>query len=126
MPKFDPAHERYVSLATFRRDGSEVKTPVWIANALGHYYVFSAGNAGKVKRIRSTARVRLAPCDVRGNLKGDWIEGTARIVDDKTTTAVAYRALVAKYGLQMRLLDWIAKITGRFGRRVLFEIDLRL
>jgi uncharacterized protein len=62
---FYPAAEKYVSLATYRRNGVEVKTPVWIAKVAGRYYVFSAGDAGKVKRIRATPRVRLAPCDWR-------------------------------------------------------------
>ncbi len=73
-PPFDPAAEKYVSLATYRRNGVEVKTPVWIAEKGGLYYVFSAGDAGKVKRIRATPRVRLAACDVRGNLRSDWTE----------------------------------------------------
>jgi PPOX class probable F420-dependent enzyme len=63
--RFDPAADKYVSLATYRRNGVEVKTPVWIADVSRLYYVFSAGDAGKVKRIRATPRVRLAACDVR-------------------------------------------------------------
>src|SRR5262245_32779271 len=65
---FDPAVERYVNLATYRRNGAEVRTPVWIAGEGDRYYVFSAGEAGKVKRIRVTPRVRLAACDMRGEL----------------------------------------------------------
>ncbi len=120
---FDPASEPYVSLATFRRSGVEVKTPVWIAGTAGRYYVFSAGDAGKVKRIRNDPRVRLAACDLRGNVRGDWIEGRARIVSDPATIAVALAALRAKYGLQMRFGDFFAKLTGRFGRRAYIEID---
>lgn len=73
-PRFDPAAEKYVSLARYRRNGTEVKTPVWIAEMAGRYYVFSAGDAGKVKRIRATPRVRLAACDVRGYVRSAWIE----------------------------------------------------
>ena len=39
---------RYMSLATFRRSGAEVATPVWFAAVDGKLYVVSAGNAGKV------------------------------------------------------------------------------
>jgi hypothetical protein len=45
---FEPATEKYVNLATYRRNGVEVKTPVWIAELAGRYYVFSAGDAGKI------------------------------------------------------------------------------
>ena len=37
---FDPAAESYVNLATFRRNGREVRTPVWIAGKDRRYYIF--------------------------------------------------------------------------------------
>ncbi len=37
----DPVRERYVNLATFRRDGTEVRTPVWIAVASGVPVVYT-------------------------------------------------------------------------------------
>jgi PPOX class probable F420-dependent enzyme len=121
---FDPAAEKYVSLATYRRNGVEVKTPVWIAEVARRYYVFSAGDAGKVKRIRATPRVRLAPCDVRGEVRGPWIEAHARIVLDPALIIEVRRALWRKYGLLMRLTDVIATITGRIRRRAYIEIEL--
>ena len=45
---FDRA--RYMRLATFRRSGAEVATPVWFAAADGRLYVFTAEQSGKVKR----------------------------------------------------------------------------
>lgn len=121
---FDPASESYVSLATFRRNGIEVRTPVWIAEARGRYYVFSAGDAGKVKRIHATARVRLAACDLRGNVRGEWIDGDARIVSEPSVVTAALRALRAKYGMQMRFTDFFAKLSGRFSKRAYIEITL--
>ena len=123
---FDPAGEPYVSLATFRRNGIEVRTPVWIAEAQGRYYVFSAGDAGKVKRIRVTPRVRLAACDLRGNIKSDWIDGDARVVSEPSVVAAALQALRTKYGLQMRFTDFFAKLSGRFGKRAYLEITLKM
>ena len=121
---FDPASERYVSFATYRRDGAEVKTPVWIAAAANRYYVFSTGDAGKVKRIRVTSRIRLAACDVRGNVKSAWINGEARIVSEPEVIAAALRTLRTKYGLQMRFGDFFAKLSGRFNKRAYIEITL--
>ena len=123
-PLFDPAAEKYVSLATYRRNGMEVRTPVWIAKAAGRYYVFSAGDAGKVKRIGATSRVRLAACDVRGNIRSAWIEARARIVSYPTLIVEARKALQSKYGLVMRLTDVIATMTGRIHRRAYIEIEL--
>ncbi|HEY6642049.1 PPOX class F420-dependent oxidoreductase [Povalibacter sp.] len=122
---FDPAGETYVSLATYRRNGAEVRTPVWIARGDDRYYVFSAGDAGKVKRIRVTPRVRLAACDLRGNVKSAWIDGEARLITEPTGIAAALQALRRKYGLQMRLTDFFAKLSGRFQKRAYIEISLK-
>jgi PPOX class probable F420-dependent enzyme len=124
-PPFDPATEKYVNLATYRRSGIEVKTPVWIAKIAGLYYVFSAGDAGKVKRIRATPRVRLAACDLRGNLRSAWMEAHARIVLDPALIVEVRKALRNKYGLVMRLTDILATMTGRIRRRAYIEIELR-
>jgi hypothetical protein len=121
---FDPAAEKYVSLATYRRNAVEVKTPVWIAMVSGRYYVFSAGDAGKVKRIGATSRVRLAACDFRGEVRGPWMEAHARIVLDPVLIVEVRRALWRKYGLLMRLIDVIATMTGRIRRRAYIEIEL--
>lgn len=122
---FDPAEETYVSLATYRRDGREVRTPVWIAAAGDRYYVFSEGRAGKVKRIRATRRVRLAPCDLRGRVRGElWLEGVGRVVEDPETLSRAYAALRRKYGWQMKLGDWMARLSGRYERRAMLELRL--
>jgi PPOX class probable F420-dependent enzyme len=123
-PLFDIATEKYVSLATFRRNGLEVKTPVWIATVAGRYYVFSAGNAGKIKRINATPRVRLAACDVRGNVRSAWIDARARTVSDPALIAEVLKALRSKYGLAMRLIDVIATINGRIRRRAYIEIEV--
>ena len=123
-PRFDPATEKYVSLATYRRNGVEVKTPVWIAQMVGCYYVFSAGDAGKVKRIRATPRVRLAACDVRGNVRSAWIEARARVISDPALILQVRKALRGKYGLLMGLTDLMATITGRIRRRAYIEIKL--
>ncbi len=121
---FDPGTETYVSLATFRRDGREVRTPIWIAEAGGRYYGFSEGDAGKVKRIRATRRVRLAACSARGKVRGAWLSGRGRIVAEPALIDRAYSALHRKYGLLMRIGDFFSKLTGRYGRRAILEIEL--
>ena len=116
--------EQYVSLATFRRDGRAVETPVWIAEDEGRLYVFTEAKAGKVKRLRNDTRVRLAPCNVRGALRGSWTEGRARIVEDAPTEAIAYGALEKKYGWQMRLANLGSRLAGRIDGRAVLEISL--
>ncbi len=114
----------YVSLATFRRDGREVATPVWFAAVGDRLYVFTAGDAGKVKRLRSSSRARVAACDGRGRVEGAWRDATARVFDDPTVIARAHAALRAKYGWQFRILDLFSRLTGRARRRAWIEISV--
>jgi PPOX class probable F420-dependent enzyme len=122
-----PAEEldrhRYLSLATFRRSGAEVKTPVWFATADGKLHVFTAGDSGKVKRLRHSSRARVAPSDARGRVRGAWRDATARLVTEPQDIEHAHAALRAKYGLQMWLADLLARLLGRYHRRAWIEID---
>jgi uncharacterized protein len=115
---------RYLSFATFRRNGAAVATPVWFAERGGRYYFYSAGDAGKVKRLRNSDRARVAACDIRGKLLGPWLEARARIIIDATTIDAAARAIHAKYGIQSRLGDALSTLAGRIQRRAWIEIEL--
>ena len=115
---------RYLSLVTFRSNGVEVATPVWFAAAANRLYVFTAGESGKVKRLRRSSRARVAPCDARGRVAGPWRDATGRLVDDERSIRLARGALHAKYGWQLVLLDLGARLTGRLQRRAWIEIEV--
>jgi len=120
----DPVDEKYVALVTFRRTGAAVSTPVWIAKTDSACYVFSEGRAGKVKRIRNNPAVRLAACDFRGRVHGPWHSGRACVVSDLRTIEKAYRAFRQKYGWSMKIGDFFSRLSGRYGRRAMLEIEL--
>jgi PPOX class probable F420-dependent enzyme len=116
--------ERYVSLATFRRDGRAVETPVWVVAREGRLYVFTEAGSWKVKRLRNDARVRVAPCNVRGALRGQPVPGRGRVLDDRDAEAAVYRAFARKYGLQMHLVNFFSRLSGRIGGRAVLEVEL--
>ena len=115
---------RYLTLATFRRTGAEVRTPVWFAAVAGKIYVFTAGESGKVKRLRGSSRARVAPSDMCGGVRGEWRDVAARIVTEPGVIARAHAALRAKYGWQMWLGDLFSRLTGRIRRRAWIEIEV--
>ncbi|HXQ96502.1 MAG TPA: PPOX class F420-dependent oxidoreductase [Candidatus Acidoferrales bacterium] len=119
------AKSRYISLTTFRRDGTPVATPVWVAQQGDELRVFTYRSSGKAKRLGHTSRVLLAPCDMRGRVTGDVVEGTARLQDD-AETAVTLELIRRRYGLQARLLYWWEgrHAGGAVGRRVGIAIRL--
>ncbi|MBG0832506.1 PPOX class F420-dependent oxidoreductase [Planomonospora sp. ID67723] len=97
------AAEPYVSVSTFRKDGTAVATPVWAAPDGEALVIWTPVSAGKVKRIRNNPRVTLRACDLRGNARGGEAEGRAEILSAEETERV--RALLRKkYGLQGRLV----------------------
>lgn len=100
--------QKYLNLETYRKNGAAVATPVWFAEEVRVFYVYSLANAGKVKRIRNNPRVRVMPCDVRGKPKGEWVEARARILD-ASGAEHAHRLLDKKYG-------WIKKIGGLYSK----------
>lgn len=118
------AGESYINLVTFRRNGRGVETPVWFAIRNRRLYVVTDGTSAKVKRLRATGRIRVAPCTVWGRVTGPWTAGTGRILTGRVAIARAHAALREKYGWQMRLLDAVSTLTGRIGRRAYLELQL--
>lgn len=96
------AAEPYLSLTTFRRDGTAVPTTVWAAPVDGRLLVWTGAESGKVKRLRHTPVATVAPCDQGGSLLGDPRPAHVRIMrrDEKR---VLDAALKAKYGWQFRI-----------------------
>lgn len=105
------AGRSYISLESFRRNGQGVAVPVWFAEENGILYVYSGAASGKVKRIRNNPRVRVAPCDIRGRVKGGWVEATARILEGDEARH-ADTLLNTKYTLK-RLFTFLTKLRPR-------------
>jgi uncharacterized protein len=116
---------KYLNLESFRKTGQGVRTPVWFAGdpatgAPQKLYVYSEAGSGKAKRIRRDSRVRIAPCNVRGKLLGDWVEARAEIVEGEEA-AFGIRLLNKKYAPWKQILDFFARF--KRGGHVLFAIS---
>jgi PPOX class probable F420-dependent enzyme len=128
------AKARYLSLETFRKTGAGVRTPVWFAQDTGSplradssdqgaiFYLYSAPDAGKLKRIRNNPRVRVAPCDFRGNLRGAWVDARARICEGSETSH-GQDLLRRKYGWMKIAGDFFSRLRGRMQTVFAIHID---
>lgn len=115
----------YISLRTFRRNGTPVDTPVWVAaESEDTHYVFSAADAGKVKRIRISSTAQVATCDARGGSLGEWQDCHAYLVSDSDENDTAYRLLRQKYGWQMKLTDFFSRLSGRINNRAVIRLEI--
>jgi len=114
----------YISVRSYKRDGSPVDTPVWCAPLDGKLVIFTLRESYKVKRIARQPRVQVAACDLRGALLGPWHDGSCRAVTDTEHVARAYAALREKYGWKMYIGDFFSSLSGRRKRRLVMEITV--
>jgi PPOX class probable F420-dependent enzyme len=106
--------ERYVLLTSFKRDGTPVKTPVWIVDMGGGKAGFwTTSDTGKVKRLAHTPRVTLQPCNARGRVNpgSSAVDATATVVTGAELEAIHER-VVAKYGVWTKLTHVMYKLMG--------------
>jgi PPOX class probable F420-dependent enzyme len=92
----------FVLLTTFRTSGVGVPTAMWFAYEHGKLFMVTGRSTGKLKRIRTTSRVLVAPCDWMGNVLGPQIEGYAREMPVAEHTH-ANAVLAHKYGEQYEM-----------------------
>jgi len=86
-----------------------VQTPIWFIVYQGLIYFRTDAKSGKVKRIRNNPHVRIAPCDIRGNLKGSWFDGKVNFADS-TESSMVYSMIDEKYGFVTTLIRVFNKI----------------
>ncbi|HEY6316048.1 MAG TPA: PPOX class F420-dependent oxidoreductase [Streptosporangiaceae bacterium] len=125
----DLAKQRYVSLTTFRRDGTAAAVPVWVvSDDGGRLLVWTGADTWKVKRIRRDPRVLIAPADYRGREVGPHIQARARVLGPEAE-AIVVPLLRRKYGWQRRALEILGLLSSLLRRRPLAAsvcLELRL
>jgi uncharacterized protein len=118
--------KRYLSLETYRKNGSGVRTPVWFAAApsdggVRKLYVYATADSGKAKRLRRTGVSKIAPCNARGTVTGGWI-GTRATIVGGTEFELGMRLLNRKYRPWKQVLDLSARLFPRH-RRIMIAIE---
>ena len=98
-------NQPYISLATFRKNGAAVYTPIWFAEDAGRLYFMTGTRLWKYKRIRNHPQVKFAPCTLRGKITGPEFTGTARILPPEEFSRIR-KLINAKYWLARVPLIW--------------------
>lgn len=96
---------KYLSLTTFKKDGTAVATPVWLVRDGDRLRVITNAESGKAKRIRNNPNVLVAPCDSRGRLRGDQVPAIAEIQSGQEAKATQ-ELIRRRYGLLGNVLMW--------------------
>lgn len=116
-------NERFLSLTTFRKSGEPVSTPVWVGRDGDALVATTPAGSGKVKRLRTSPRVELRPCNRMGRVK-DGVEpvpGVADVLTDDGSRERLTGIIREKYGLEYRIVMGIERLTksGQSNRVVL-------
>jgi hypothetical protein len=114
------ANVKYFCLETFRKTGVGVRTPVWFVEdpaspspaGVTTFYVYTLPDSGKAKRIRNNPKVRIAPCNMKGDLRGGLVDAQARICSGGEV-AKGQSLLTERYGLMKRIGDFFSRMRGR-------------
>ena len=110
------AGQSYLSLATFRKNGNAVRTPIWFGEQNDKLYVMTRPDSGKCKRIRNNPEVRLAACTMRGRITGPEFAAKARILPS-SENGWARQTIKRKY--------WMARLPFLWSKdNVYLEIEL--
>lgn len=115
---------QYMSLTTYRKDGTPKPTPVWFCDDNDTLFVLTNATSYKVKRIHNNNDVQVAPCDASGTLLSDeTATGQAVIIDPETERGkYMNKKLVEKYGLLYRAFRFVGKLRG--DQSVFIEIEM--
>ena len=115
---------RYVSLTTFKKDGSPKATPVWITGSGGSYLFTTGDKAWKTRRLLKNSAVEVQICDMRGRVKPNTpiYRGTGEVQTGAESVAAAERALAAKYRWQFKATQVVDALKLKLGRGAKQEV----
>src|SRR3954452_1333088 len=70
-----------MALETRKRDGTWIPTAVHLVVEDGHVFFRTWHTSGKAKRLRNFPEVRIAPSTAGGRPTGEWLRGSATLLD---------------------------------------------
>ena len=105
---------RYLSVTSFKRDGTGVATPLWFVSDGERLFALTDLHSAKVRRIRHDPRVLVAPCRANGKLRSEPLPAHAEVLTDIADLERVQRLLIGRYKLSYRLVMSVY----RLGRRL--------
>jgi PPOX class probable F420-dependent enzyme len=105
---------RYLSVTSFRRDGTGIATPVWFVSDGDRLFALTDLHSAKVRRVRRNPRVLVAPCRADGKLRGEPLPAHAEVLTATADLERVQKLLIERYKTSYRLVMLIY----RLGRRL--------
>jgi uncharacterized protein len=105
---------RYLSVTSFKRNGTGIATPVWFVSDGGRLFAFTNLHSPKIWRIRRNPRVLVAACRVDGKLRGELVPAGAEVLTATAELERVQKLLLARYKISYR----VVMLFYRLGRRL--------
>lgn len=105
---------RYLSVTSFKRDGTAVATPVWFVSDGRRLFALTDLHSGKVRRIRRNPQVLVASCRPDGKLRGEPAPARAEVLTAIPELERVQKLLLARYKISYR----VVMLFYRLGRRL--------
>jgi uncharacterized protein len=105
---------RYLSVTSFKRDGTGVATPVWFVCDGSRLLALTDLHSAKVRRVRRDPRVLVASCRADGKLHREPVPARAEVLTATRDLERVQKLLLGRYKLTYR----IVMLVYRLGRRL--------
>ena len=105
---------RYLSVTSFKRDGTGVATPVWFVFDGERLLALTDLHSAKVRRIRHDPAVLVASCRPTGKLRREPVAARAEVLTETADLERVQSLLRRRYKLSYR----VVMLGYRLGRRL--------
>ncbi|HLY50187.1 MAG TPA: PPOX class F420-dependent oxidoreductase [Solirubrobacteraceae bacterium] len=95
---------RYLSVTSFKRDGTAVATPVWFVSDGERLFAFTDLRSAKVRRIHHNPHVLVASCRPDGKLRREPVSAHAEVLTEAADLERVQRLLLERYKISYRVV----------------------
>jgi PPOX class probable F420-dependent enzyme len=105
---------RYLSVTSFKADGTGVATPVWFVSDGERLFALTDLQSAKIRRLRRNPRALVASCRADGKVRGEPVPAHADVLTTKSELERVRELLIERYPISYRLV----MLVYRLGRRL--------
>lgn len=106
---------RYLSVTSFKRDGTGIATPVWFVSDGKQMFAFTDLHSAKVRRIRRNPHVLVASCLPGGKLRRAPVAAHAEVLTATAELERVRQLLTARYKISYRVVMFFYRLGRRLG-----------
>jgi PPOX class probable F420-dependent enzyme len=108
---------RFVSVTSFKRDGTGIATPVWSVSENRRLFAFTDLRSAKVRRMRRNPQVLVAPCLPNGRLRGTPRPAHAEVLTDERDLERVQKLMLRRYRVSYRVVMLVYRLVRRLRGR---------